>query len=513
MHESTYPWWTDQERELHRESNAFATSLRERNLRATWSHEIPYDVIEELGRRRYYGATIPERYGGLSGDSGGDSTRLTIIMEALGRVPAATMAFGVGCAHHISIHGTEAQRERWLPGLAQASVLGAVAVTEPYAGSDAAGIQTRATRLPEGGYRLHGRKRFITHAGLADVYLVYAATSDDPDAIKARRHLSAFLVPARAEGVNVERINELGGSQYLRNGVLHFAGVTLGEDLRLGGEGDGWQVMTGGLNLERVAVAAKCLGMLDEALMTAWRWLRRRRQFGTSLDRLPTVRARLGTALSEGLASRAMTYHSARLVDADPEAAGLEAASSKLLAAQVSLHGASSALELMGADGYSRNYPVFQIVQDLRLYQVGAGSNDVLRGLVYRLGEKRYAELLDDLPSAVIPPTMTPSAPSDPHPNEQRAAILAALAAHYRTHSGLHLTASDLRAALNGTGGLTGELEATIRQLAQEGLVDAVWRGEELSAVRGTYEGLDEAADTGYYRLIPGWAEGPREAG
>jgi acyl-CoA dehydrogenase len=505
LNESTYDWWTDEERELHREVNDFATSLRERNLEAMWSHEIPYDVIAELGRRRYYGAVIPTQYGGLSDGRGGDSTRLTIIMEALGRVAAATMAFGVGCAHHTATYGTEAQRERWLPGLASGEVLGAVAVTEPYAGSDAAGIQTRATRLPDGGYRLHGRKRFITHAGFANVYLVYARTSDDPLAIRERRHLSAFLVPADSEGVNIERINELGGSQYLRNGVIHFAGVTLDSDARLGEEGGGWQILTGGLNLERVAVAAKCLGMGDEALTTAWRWLRRRRQFGSSLDRLPTVRARLGTALSEMLASRALTYQSARRVDSDPEGSGLEGASSKLLATQVALSAASSALELMGADGYSRNYPVFQIVQDLRLYQVGGGSNDVLRGLVSRIGEKQFAKALEEMPSAVIPPSMTAAASDASADGDGQ--ILEVLAQHYRVHSGLDMTAHDLRAAMGSAAGSADELAAAVRRLADADLVDAAWRGSELAAVRPTYVGLDEAFGPEYYRLMPEWAE------
>jgi alkylation response protein AidB-like acyl-CoA dehydrogenase len=503
LHSTTFGWWSPDEVALATEVNAFADSLRERNMAAMWSHDVPRDIIEELGRRGYFGAVIPQAYGGMSPGSG-DATRLSIIMEGLGRIPGATMAFGVGCAFHISQHGTEDQKRHWLPGLAAGTTLGAVAVTEPYAGSDAGGIATFA-RPTSGGYLLNGRKRYITHTGLADVYLVYAATSTDPAAVKKRTHLSAFLVPADSPRLNVERLYDLGGSQYLRNGVLHFDDVFLTEDAMLGAPGDGWAVMTGGLNVERVAVACKCIGMMGESLATSWQWLRRRWQFGASLDRLATIRARMGTALAEGISVRTTAYHAAHLLDIGAEGSGLEASAAKLLAAETSLRVASTALELMGADGYSRHYPVFQIMQDLRLYQVGAGSNDVLRGLIFRLGEKRFDEVLAEEPLAILPPTLTPAV-ADPISDSLTDTILRVLAESYRLHPGLHLTLADLRRRLPDVNVDAPEFAAAVDTLEGKDFVSVARRGEDVIGLRPTYTGLDAARDSDYFRLIPDWA-------
>jgi alkylation response protein AidB-like acyl-CoA dehydrogenase len=487
-----FPWWTAEQRALADAARGLASTLAQRNLEVYASRELPQDALAEIARHGYFGAVIPKKYGGMA-EPGTVATNLAIIMEALGRVPAASLAYGVGCGHHIAAFGTPAQQERWLPGLASGQIFGGVAITEPFAGSDAAGIRTTATAQPGGTYLLRGRKRFITNVGLASVILVYARTSDDPVAVGRRRHLGAFLVETDAPGFSIERMSDLGGSQYLRNGTIHFDNMRLAPASLLGEPGEGWQIMISGLNLERVGVAAKCLGMLDEAVITAMRYIRRRRQFGQRISDIASVRIKLGEVIAEMEAARSLAYLSAHLLDSGMPDMALSSAASKLRAAETALAGAGAALEVMGADGYTNNYPVAQILADIKMYQIGAGSSDVLRDLIFRMAQRRYGEALDELPLAAATAQQGDTAGALDGPE-----VLAVLAGFYRQHPGLHMTGKDLLRVL-GADCLSDERRAEIRDLAAKGLVDAVWQGGELALLRATYEGLDEMAGPAFY--------------
>ncbi|HEY1921108.1 MAG TPA: acyl-CoA dehydrogenase family protein [Streptosporangiaceae bacterium] len=490
-----FPWWTPGQRALAQESRRLADALAPRNLEVYASGEVPADALAEIARHGYFGAVIPQQYGGMA-EPGTVATNLAIIMEALGRVPAASLAYGVGCGHHIAAFGSAAQRQRWLPGLASGTIYGGVAITEPFAGSDAAGLRTTAVAGPGGpggSWVLHGRKRFITNVGLASVLLVYARTSDDPADVRRRRHLSAFLVETGAPGFSVERLSELGGSQYLRNGTLHFDEMHLPPESLLGEPGDGWQIMISGLNLERVGVAAKCLGMLDAAVITALRYIRRRRQFGHRISDIASVRIKLGEVVSEMEAARALAYLSAHLLDSGVPDLAIDSAASKLRAAETALAGAGVALEVMGADGYTSDYPVAQILADIKMYQIGAGSSDVLRDLIFRMAQRRYGAALDDPPlAAQVAWPVSADELTGPE-------VLRALAVFYRQHPGLHMTGPDLLRAL-GEERFSAERVGELRDLAAKELVDVMWQGDEPALVRATYAGLDDVAGPGFYR-------------
>lgn len=490
--DTEFPWWTAEQRALAAQAGQLADALGQRNLTVYATGEVPRDALAEIAAHGYFGAVIPRRYGGMA-EPGAVATNLAIIMEALGRVPAASLAYGVGCGHHIATFGTASQQERWLPRLASGQIFGGIAITEPFAGSDAAGLRTTATAGPGGSYVLHGRKRFITNVGLASVILVYARTSDDPAEVRRRRHLSAFLVETDAPGFSIERMSNLGGSQYLRNGTIHFDDLRLPAASLLGEPGQGWRIMTSGLNLERVGVAAKCLGMLDQAVITALRYIRRRRQFGQRISDLPSVRIKLGEVIAGMEAARALTYLSAHLLDSGTPDMALGSAASKLRAAETALAGAGAALEVMGADGYTHDYPVAQILADIKMYQIGAGSSDVLRDLIFRMAQRRYGTVLDE------PPLTAPSPPADSVLRGSE--ILAVLADYYRQHSGLHMTGRDLLRALEAED-LSEEHMAEIRELEAKGLVDVLWQDGELVLLRATYQGLDEIAEPAFYRRL-----------
>jgi alkylation response protein AidB-like acyl-CoA dehydrogenase len=486
-----FPWWTEAQRSLNDETRRLASTLAQRNLEVYASRELPLDALSEIARHGYFGAVIPRKYGGMA-EPGAVATNLAIIMEALGRVPAASLAYGVGCGHHIAAFGTADQQSRWLPGLASGQFYGGVAITEPFVGSDAADIRTTATAAPDGSFVLAGRKRFITNVGLAAVMLVYAKTSDEPSAIRSRRHLSAFLVQTDLPGFIIERMSDLGGSQYLRNGTIHFDALRLPPESLLGQPGDGWKIMTSGLNLERIGVAAKCLGMLDEAIVTALRYIRRRRQFGQRISDIASVRVKLGEVMAEMQAARSLTYLQAHLLDSGATDVAMGCAASKLRAAEIALAGAGVALEVMGADGYTNSYPVAQILADIKMYQIGAGSSDVLRDLIFRTAQRGYGDVLDDLP-LTAPPQQAAQTALDAR------GVLGVLADFYRSHPGLHMSRKDLLRAL-GEDHLSEERVSEIRGLEARQLIDVAWQDSEPDLLRATYEGLDTLAEPAFYR-------------
>jgi alkylation response protein AidB-like acyl-CoA dehydrogenase len=246
-----FSWWNDKQKSLMEEAKAFADINLPRGEEIFWTKEFPSDLLREVARKGWFGAVIPQEYGGI--DAG--VTGVAIVAEELSRVGSALgEAYSVsmfGGVEQLLAFGTEEQKRRWLPKIAKGEVVGAVCITEPFVGSDAASVESTAGR--EGDFFiLNGKKRFITNAGLADIYVVYAKTSDKPEDRSKYQHLTAFLVEKGASGFSVEKINELSGWVGLPNGVLDFNDVRVPAENVIGQEGAGWKVMTAGLNFERV---------------------------------------------------------------------------------------------------------------------------------------------------------------------------------------------------------------------------------------------------------------------
>ena len=233
-----YHWWNERQKEMAKEAKKFADESLPRGEEVMWTKEFPSDLLKAVGERGWFGAAIPKDYGGI----GTGITGCCIVAEELSRVCSAlTCSYSVtmfGGVEQLIKFGTEEQKRRWLPKIAKGQIIGAICITEPYVGSDAAGIETTARREGDG-YLLNGKKRFTTNAGIADVYCVYAKTSDKPEDIAKYRHLSAFIVEKGTPGFSVERINELGGWIGLPNGYLDFDEAKVPEENRLGEEGDG----------------------------------------------------------------------------------------------------------------------------------------------------------------------------------------------------------------------------------------------------------------------------------
>ncbi|MHC1585236.1 MAG: acyl-CoA dehydrogenase family protein, partial [Candidatus Syntropharchaeia archaeon] len=212
-----YPWWTEEQKKLADEVEEFVEELVPEAEEAWWKREYPHDLVKRVAEKGYFGADIPKKYGGMEVGL----TGACIIAEALNRLPTVGPVYAVSMLagiHQLKVYGTEEQKERWMPDIAKGET-GAVAITEPFVGSDAAGTETTAVREGDE-YIITGKKRFITGAGTAERYMIYAKTSDDPEDRKKYRHLTGFIIKKGMPGFTLEKINELIGFDTTPNGVL-----------------------------------------------------------------------------------------------------------------------------------------------------------------------------------------------------------------------------------------------------------------------------------------------------
>src|SRR5512139_1101091 len=308
----SFPWWTEEQEKFEQEMRAFAEEVMTRDMETRWKREFPWDIFKKIGEKGYAGAGIPKEYGGL----GLGATGACIAAEALNRMPGVGRAFVgnmLGGLRQTIEYGTEEQKKRFLPRIADGEI-GAIVITEPFVGTDAAAIETTAKRKRDF-YILNGKKRFIVSAGVASRYMVYARTGDDPEDRRNYRHLTAFIVEKGVQGFTVEKINEIMGFENIQNGVLNFDEVAVPVGNRIGEEGQGWRVMTAGLNFERTMICAQTLGWTRELLRNVVPYAQRRIQFGKPTIDLVNNQFKIADLVTQVKMARLMTYYIAYLWD------------------------------------------------------------------------------------------------------------------------------------------------------------------------------------------------------
>jgi len=283
------------------------------------------------------------------------------------------------CSDTLFRHGNEEQRKKYLSALCSGEKIGALAITEPNAGSDAMGMQTKAER-EKSDYVLNGTKTFITNAGVADLVLLYAKT--DPS--KGPKGISAFLIEKGFPGFSVVReIDKLGlrGSACVE---LSLEDCRVPEDNLLGQEGAGIAILMSGLNRERISCAAGLTGEAQGAFELALDYAKKREQFGKAIINFQLIQARLADMGMAIEASRLLAYRAASLSDEGKEGVTLAASYAKLFASETAVKVAWDACHIFGGYGYTKEFPVERFMRDIGIAEVGAGSSEVQRVIIAR---------------------------------------------------------------------------------------------------------------------------------
>ncbi len=499
-----YPWWTEAQSRLAEDAKKFVDEeLLSIGERATLENKFSREAMKRMAQQGWFGALVPQRYGGHLEEWG--VTGAAILNEEAARAgvvgPLGTTMFG--SATQIVHAGSEEQKQKWLPRMARGELLGCITMTEPYAGSDIASIESTAVR--EGDfYVINGKKRFQTTAAAADLYLCYFRTSERPEDRESYRHLTAFVVEKGTPGFHVERINEMIGMQGNYNGNLTFDNAKVPAFNRIGGEGEGWRIMMGGLNVERILNAAPILGMMRECIRYTQQHLERRIQFGRPTGDIATNQFKLSDMISRLYLTRLVMYYAAYCADLGREVP-IEAAVSKLFAADWAMEAALEAIQCMGGNGALKIYPVQRIMQDAKLTQIAAGTSEVLKLLIYRQGTKRMKADLK-VPRRAVDPELGVPLPVGkypaPKPARSEADILNILAENYRVNPGLHMTLEDIREWIEVD---EGELVKHLETLEKSGAVGLYRTRKGIALARITLSGLQKAHPPEYYRRIPGW--------
>lgn len=486
------------------EAKAFADRSLPMGEEIFWTKEFPQELVKEVGRRGWFGVVVPPEYGGM----GASVTGASIVTEELSRICSAlSEAYAVsmfGGVEQLLTFGTEEQKRKWLPRIARGEAIGAVCITEPFVGSDAAGIETVAKREGDG-YVLNGKKRFITNAGLADIYVVYARTDEKTEAKAKYQHLTAFLVEKKASGFTVEKINELSGWFGLPNGFLDFNDVRVPAQNCIGPEGAGWKVMMAGLNFERVVYSAGMLGPMRESIRHAVAYAQRRMQFDKPTIDMPSNQAKIAEMLSGLYTSRLLVYYAAHLLDQHKDAM-VEAATAKMFASDTFERLISDAVQVMGGDGWTRFYPVESYLRDAKVNQIGAGTNQIMRLVILRGGLKAMSKELTMPNRKIHDKLKVPMSTVEPltrlDPNEEN--ILRILAEDYVVNPGLYMAREDLKARLKETG--DGNLDGILESLDTKGMV-RLYRDSKktIALVKATYDGLRRAGPLEKYKWFPDW--------
>jgi isovaleryl-CoA dehydrogenase len=342
------------------------------------SNQFPRQLWPQLGALGLLGITVPERWGGS--DLG--YLAHIIVMEEISRASGAVgLSYGAHsnlCVNQLTRHGTDAQRDRYLPRLVDGSHVGALAMSEPGAGSDVTAMDLRATPHDDH-YLLSGRKMWITNGPDADVLIVYAKT--DPEA--RERGISAFIVEKGFAGFSAaQKLDKLGmrGSNTCE---LVFEQCRVPAENLLGGLNQGTHVLMSGLDYERAVLAGGPLGLMAAALDLTLPYVHERKQFSHAIGTFQLMQAKLAEMYVSLSAARAYVYAVGRACDAG-RCTRQDAAAAILFAAERGTQVALEAIQSLGGNGYINDYPAGRLLRDAKLYEIGAGTQEIRRMLIGR---------------------------------------------------------------------------------------------------------------------------------
>ena len=350
--------------------------------------EYPHSLVEQMKHMGLFGLNVPEEYGGV----GVDTTTLAMIFEEISRgwlgLAGVIGTHSVMCDVLVRF-GSEEQKRRLLPAMASGEKRGGICLTESNAGTDLQNMSTTARRDGEV-YRINGSKLWITNARHGSTFLLLAKT--DPSAKPAHRGMSAFIFEKGAPGMTVSRDIDKLGYKGVETCELHFDQFPVPVENLIGGsEGEGFKQVMTGLEAERLNVAARGLGIARAAFEEAIRYAQRRSTFGKPIAEYQTIQNKLADMATKIEASRLLIYSACEKRDRG-ERCDLEAGMAKLFATETAAEVSFEAMRILGANGYSKDFPVERYYRDAPLVVIGGGTNELQRLIIARNLLKKYKD-------------------------------------------------------------------------------------------------------------------------
>ena len=343
------------------------------------NNEFPNFLWKKFGELGLLGITADEDYGG----TGLNYLSHCIVMEEISRASASIGlsygAFSNLCVNQINRNGNHEQKNKYLPELCSGKKIGALAMSEPNSGSDVVSMSLHAEKQGNKTYLLNGTKMWITNGPDADVLIIYAKT--DPSA--GSKGITAFIVEKDMVGFSVgKKIDKL-GMRGSNTSELIFDNCEVPEDNILGNPGDGASILMSGLDFERVVLAAGPLGIMASALDTVIPYTQERKQFGKSIGQFQLIQGKIADMYTTLNACRSYVYAVASACDRG-ETTRKDAAGCILYAAEKATSITLDAIQILGGNGYTKDYPVERLLRDAKLYEIGAGTSEIRRMLIGR---------------------------------------------------------------------------------------------------------------------------------
>ena len=339
-------------------------------------HRFPEETVEKMARYGMMGIPFSKELGG----SGGDELSYAITVEELARCCASTAVIVSAhtslCCWPISKYGTKEQKEKYLPDLLSGKKLGAFGLTEPGAGTDAAGQQTRA-ELDGDEWVINGSKVFITNGGYADVFVVMAMT----DKSQGTHGISSFIIEKGDEGFSIGKTEDKMGIHGSSTTELIFQNVRIPKDRLLGKIGKGFKVAMSTLDGGRIGIASQALGIAQGAFDKTVEYMKQRKQFGRKLTQFEGLQFYIADMATRIQAARNLVYEAACKVDSG-EPYGEAAAMAKLYAAETAMYVTTKAVQLHGGYGYTADYPVERMMRDAKITEIYEGTSEVQKMVI-----------------------------------------------------------------------------------------------------------------------------------
>jgi alkylation response protein AidB-like acyl-CoA dehydrogenase len=348
-----------------------------------WDREahFPREVIQKLGELGFLGMLLPEQYDGLALDTLAYVVALEEIARGDSSVAVAMSVHNSLPTQMILAHGTDAQKERWLGPMARGEMLGAFSLSEPDAGSDAAGMSAHARKV-DGGWILNGAKAWVTNGGFGDVVVTMVRTDAAEDR-RGAKGIGAFIVPTDSEGYAVGKKEDKMGQRASETVGISFHELFVADDQLLGEPSMGFIYALQGLDSGRLGIAALAVGIAQAALEHALAYADERRQFGQPIRGFQGMQFKLANMAVRIEAARALLYRAAAAKDAGEPVSKLSSMA-KLFASEAAMYVTTEAVQVFGGYGYVKEYPVERLFRDAKVTEIYEGTSEIQRTVIAR---------------------------------------------------------------------------------------------------------------------------------